>query len=267
MGLAAIVLMTGCSQKPKEFVYLGQLYSTFGHAQQEKIKGKVKELKQTHFWAAEENGKVVKGKPITVADRKTTPLGYNFSEEYNPSGIVTRNTIFDENGKVLQDIMVATDGKMIIRSLYKTNDTVQAYGKYKYEGERPVFLTGYEAETDTVSASISYEYDQKGNLIKVQLINHKNEPQGYTLFGHDEKGNLTGFKGYNKAGEPATQYDFTYNEKGDRISQHQQDFAIKRVIDYTFTYEYDRNGNYTAIIFHKDGKPFIYRSREITYYD
>jgi len=265
--VAAAVLVSGCSKKTKDFVYLGQLYGTFGHAAQEKIKGNVKELKQNHFWASEENGKIVKGKPVTTEDRKTTPLGNDMTEEYSPSGIVLRSTSFDENGKILQDVKVEAEGKMVIKSSYIYNDTVIGYGKYKYEGEKPALLTGYEAKTDSVMMSMAYEYDQNGNITKTQAFNNKNEPGGYTLWSRDEKGNLLGFKSFNKDGKPTSQYDYTYDDKGNRIGHHQQDFAIGRVIDYTFKYEYDKMGNYTAIIFCKDGKPFIYRTREIKYYD
>lgn len=267
IGIAVALLASGCTKKPKDFVYLGQLSGTFGHAAQEKIKGKVKEFKQTHFWAQEVNGKIEKGKVITIEDRKTTPLGNDMTEEYNPAGIVVKSTSFDENGKVLQDIKVEVEGKMIIKSTYIYNDTVMGYGKYKYVGEKPILLTGYNAKTDTAMMSIAYEYDQNGNMTKTQTFNYKNQPGVYTLWSHDEKGNLLGFKSFNKDGKPTSQYDYIYDDKGNRTGHHQQDFAIKRVIDYTFKYEYDKMGNYTAIIFQKDGKPLIYRAREIKYYD
>jgi hypothetical protein len=111
------------------------LYNTWGHAGQEKIKGKVKEFKQTSFWAAEENGKVVKGKVITTEDSKSLAnMGRDITEEYNESGIVLRSTAFNENGKVLQDVKTTAEGKILLGSGYYTNDTLRANVKYKYEG-------------------------------------------------------------------------------------------------------------------------------------
>ncbi len=267
IGIAVAVLITGCAKEPKEYVYLGQVYGTFGHAAQEKIKGKVKELKQTHFWASEENGKVVKGKPITLADRKTTPLGNDMFEEYNPSGTVVRSIIYDENGKVMQEVRVETDGKLMTKTSHFVNDTLSWIGKYKYEGENPVLLTGYVAKGDTVGGIMEYEYDQNGFITKTRLLNYKSEPLSHTLWSRDEKGNLAGTKSFDSKGTQVTQYDYTYDDKGHRIGHHQQDFRLNRITDYTFKYEFDKMGNYTAIIFYKDGKPFIYRQREIKYYD
>jgi uncharacterized protein YjhX (UPF0386 family) len=268
MTIAAGVLVAGCKQEPKEYVYLGQLYNTWGHAGQEKIKGKVKEFKQTNFWAAEENGKVVKGKILTIEDRKSLAnMGGDFTEEYNESGTVLRSTSFNENGKVLQDVKTTAEGKILLGSEYYMNDTLMANVKYKYEGNNLIEGIAYNPLNDTVFMTIKYEYDPNGYIIKTQSFNYKGEPQGYTILTRNENGQVVKVHAYTKDGKLNSQTDYTYNDKSERIAQHQQIFTTKVVIDYTFTYEYDKMGNYTAIIFQKDGKPLVYRAREIKYYD
>ncbi len=267
IGIAVAVLASGCTQKTKDFVYLGQVYNTFGHPGQEKIKGKVKEFKQMNFWAAEENGKIVLGKAVTTEDRKTTQLARDIMEEYNESGTLLRSTSYDENGKVLQDVKTNAEGKILQGSGYYMNDTLRANVEYKYEGNNLIEAIAYNPLNDTVFMSIKYEYDPNGYVIKLQTFSYKGEPEGYSIRTRNENGQEVQVQGFNKDGKLTSQFDYTYNDKGERITQHQQNFTTEVIIDYTFTYEYDKMGNYTAIIFYKDGEPFIYRAREYKYYD
>jgi hypothetical protein len=243
---------------------------TPGFAAQEKIKGKVKEFKETYFWAQEVNGRIEKGKRITQEDLKTNSLDnecLSMTEEFSSSGIVLRSTLFNENGENFQDYVVESEGKLITKFLYKILDTVRVYGKYKYEGEKPVLTIAYNAKTDAVMMSFKYEYDQNGNITKTQTLNFRNEPASYTLWNRDVKGNLVKVQNFTADGKLTSQFDYTYNNKYERITQHQQNIKTGVIIDYTFTYEYDKMGNYTAIIYHKEGKPFIYCAREIKYYN
>ena len=262
----AIVFAEGCKQEKKEFVFLGQLSGTFGNGTQEKLKGRVKEFKQTHFWAEEKDGKVVKGRVITTVDRKTTPLGRDYAEQYNESGTVTRSTTYDENGRVLQDIKVKTNGKIIRESENYINDTLRNVVVYRYDGDRIAEADSRNPDTDTLLSAIKYGYDIKGNIIKVQNYNFKNEPQGYSLYERDENGYPLKADAYNKAGKLTSIHAYTYNKKGERNGHHEENYISGEITDYTFMYEYDKMGNYTAIIFVKNGKPFIYRARELTYY-
>jgi hypothetical protein len=241
---------------------------TYRYNAQEKIKGHVKEFKESYFWAQEVNGKIGKGERITKKDGETTSLdNHIMTEEFSSSGIVLRSTLFNDNGENFQDYVVEADGKLINKFLYKVYDTVTVYGKYEYEGEKPVLLTAYNAKTDSVMMSLKYEYDQKGNIIKTQTFLNKNEPTSYTLFNRDVKDNLVKVQRFNKDGKLTMQFEYTYNKKGERITHHHQNFITGVVTDYTLTYEYDKMGNYSTIIYHKDGKPFIYCAREIKYYD
>jgi len=268
MGIAAALLVAGCKKEPKEYACLGQLYNTWGQASQEKIKGKVKEFKQTNFWAIEENGKVVRGNALTTEDRKSLAnMGGSFTEEYNESGTVLRSTSYDENGKIIQDVKTNPEGKILLGSAYYLNDTLQANVKYKYEGNNLIEAIAYNPLNDTVFMSIKYEYDPNGYIKKIQTFNYKGGPQGYSIRNRNEDGQEVQIQGYTKDGKLISQTDYTYNEKGERITHHQQNFTTGVVIDYTFTYEYDKMGNYSVIIFQKDGKPLVYRVREYKYYD
>jgi hypothetical protein len=262
----AAIFASSCSNGKKEYVVLGQLNGTFGHGTQEKMKGRVKEIKQTHFWAEEKDGKVVKGRVITTEDRKATPLGRDYTEQYNTLGIVTRSTTYDENGKVLLDIKAISDVRTLKESDYYINDTLKNKVTYRYEGEKIVEASLKNPVNDTLLSAIKYEYDQKGQIIKIQNYNFRMEPQGYSLYVRDENGSPLKADAYNKAGKMTSLHAYTYDKKGDRNGHHEENFMNGEITNYTFMYEYDQMGNYTAIIFVKEGKPFIYRAREITYY-
>jgi hypothetical protein len=264
----ATLLAFACTQKPKEFVYLGQLYYSWNMGQQEKICGKVKELKQTHYWAEESDGKIIKGKGITTEDRKTTVVGNDFTQTFNEAGAALSFRSADENGKAITDIRATAEGKFIRKAEYFTADTLTGIGIHNYEGDILVRVDGYMPGNDTIQLNIKYESDATGHYKKIQYYNKKNEPRGYTIFERNENGQVVKFQSYNADGSMNNQTEYTYNEKGDRISQHEQIFGTNaRVTDYTFQHEFDKMGNCTAIIFLKEGKPFIYRAREITYYE
>lgn len=264
----ATLLAFACTQKPKEFVYLGQLYYSWNMGQQEKIYGKVKELKQTHYWAEESDGKIIKGKGITTEDRKTTVVGNDFTQTFNEAGAALSFRSADENGKAITDIRATAEGKFIRKAEYFTADTLTGIGIHNYEGDILVRVDGYMPGNDTIQLNIKYESDATGHYKKIQYYNKKNEPRGYTIFERNENGQVVKFQSYNADGSMNNQTEYTYNEKGDRISQHEQIFGTNaRVTDYTFQHEFDKMGNCTAIIFLKEGKPFIYRAREITYYE
>ena len=215
-----VVLACGCTNKSKDFVYLGQMMKgTSGFSAQEKIKGHVKEFKESFFWVRETDGKIEKGKLITKKDEESTLLvNHSMTEEFNSSGIVLRSTLFNDNGENFQDYIVEAEGKIISKFLYKVYDTVRVYGKYEYEGEKPVLLTAYNAKTDSVMMSLKYEYDQNGNIIKTQTILNRNEPTSYTLFDRDLKDNLVKIQRFNKDGKLTMQFDYTYNKNGERIT-------------------------------------------------
>jgi hypothetical protein len=262
------IIAFACTQKPKEFVYLGQMYNSWSMGQQEKIYGKVKELKQTHYWAEVSEGKVTKGKPITIEDRKTTVLGNDFTQTFNEEGAALSFRSVDENGKAITDIRATAEGKLVKRSEYFYLDTLRGIGIHHYEGDILVRIDGYMAGNDTIQMNVKYESDADGHFKKIQYYNKKDEPQGYTVFERNENGQVVKFQSFNAAGDMTNQTEYGYNDKGDRISQHEQIFGTNaRVTDYTYQHEFDKNGNYTAIIVLKDGKPLWIRAREITYYE
>ena len=165
------------------------------------------------------------------------------------------------------DIKVEAEGKIIKKSEYYTSDTLTANVKYKYEGGNIVEVIAYNPLNDTIYMSVRYTYDPDDRIIKMETFDYKGNLQSYSLRTRNERGLQLKIENYSKEGKLTSQYDNKYNDKNERIEAHQQVFTSGVVSNFTFKYEYDKMGNYTAIIFLKDNKPFVYREREIKYFD
>jgi len=263
----AMVISTYGFQNADNYVLVGQLYLTNSHASNERIKGPVQELKQNNFWAKEENGKIVRGNIITPEDRKTTPFGYGFLEQYNPSGTIKRCESFNEKNEVTDYCIVEAEGKKIFKAEYFYRDTVRFYTQNTYSGNNLIRAKLFNNQNDTLLMSVEYEYDKNDNCTKFQRFNYKNTPGTYSEYSYTNKGVLEHSKNYSADGKMTALWDYTINDKGELIAQHQENFVNGVIIDYTFKYEYDKKGNWIKMVFYKDNKPFILREREIKYYD
>jgi hypothetical protein len=263
---ALAILFPGCTTKPKEFVYMGQMYNAYGFNSQEKLYGKIKEVIQTNSWAEEVNGRITRGKPYSMADRKAVAMYRDFKEEYNESGAVLRSISYNDSGKVYLDIKSVANGKMLERSDYYMNDSIWGIAKYIYNGDRLVEIDGYAVKNDTVMVKIKSEYDQKGYIIKVEYFNKKGNLTSYMTCERNPDGQAAKIQGFTKEDKLNSLVVNTYNEKGERIKGHEEYLSTGRIVDRTYKYEYDKMGNWTSMIMYMDNKPWVIRAREIRYY-
>jgi hypothetical protein len=245
---------------------MGQLYNAFGFNTQEKLNGKVKEVIQTNWWADEVNGKVVKGKPYTMADRGKVPMNRDFKEEYNESGVTARCISYNDSGKVYMDIKVVSNGRKLERADYYMRDTIRGMAKYTYVGDLPFEIDGYAPGNDTIMMRIKFAYDQEGYIYKVRYYDKKGDQPSYTTYERTPDGQLAKIQSFNADDKLNFIVEYTYNDKGERIKGHEEYFTTPRVVDRTYKYEYDRKGNWTAMIMIQNNKPWVIRTREIKYY-
>lgn len=266
MVVALFVPNPGDSQSTDDFVLLGQLYGTQTFGFFEKLRGKVMEIRQTNYFTREENGKIVKVRILTTEDRKTTPSGRDYFEEFNSSGTILKEGVLDETGRLLEYWDVDADSGKILSAAYYVNDILRANIRTKYNGnnleEIIYLLPGTEVEMKRVLIG----YDLNGNRIKYQHF-IRNQPGTQNEYIYNDKGLLEAFNVYSGTGQLIEIYRYTYNDKGFKLTQHQETYNNGDIRDYRFEYEYDDKGNYVKIIFIKDNKPAIYRERQIKYFD
>jgi hypothetical protein len=255
------------AQQTENSVLVGQLYGTQPSSFFDKLKGCVKEMKQSNYLAGEENGKAVKIRVLTTEDRKTAPSGRDYFEEYDQYGIILKEGVLDEKGNLLEYWDVDTDSGKILQAFYYVNDILRNDIKVKYEGNNLAETNYYQPGTNILVKGIKYEYDESGNRTKFKFINSANMVISYNIYDYNMQGLVESLKAYNRAGVMTAIYTYTYNSKGHRITQHQETFADGDKRDYRFEYEFDKTGNYIKMVYYKDNKPLIYRERQIKYYE
>ena len=254
------------AQKTANSVLVGQLYGTQPSSFFDKLKGRVKELKQTNYLAGEKHGKPVKVRILTTEDRITAPSGKDYFEEYDQFGTILKCGVLDENGKLLEYWDVDADSGKILQAFYYVNDILRYDIKVKYQGNNLVETNYYQPGTNILMKGIKYNYDEFGNRTKFQFINSANMVISYNVYTYNTQGLVESMKAYNRAGFMTAIYSYTYNSKGHRITQHQETLADGDKRDYVFKYKFDKMGNYTRVVYYKDNKPLIYRERQIKYY-
>jgi hypothetical protein len=267
MVFAAFISNAISSQQTNDYVFLGQLYGTTTFGFFEKLKGKVMEIRQTNYFTREENGKIVKVRILTTEDRKTSPSGRDYFEEFNSSGTIIKEGVLDENGQILEYWDVDADSGKILSAAYYTNDILRANIRTKYNGNYLEEITYLIPGTEVQMRRVRIKYDQDGNRTEYQFFNNRNQPGSRNEYIYNEKGLPEAFNVYSATGQLIEIYRYTYNDKGFKLTQHQETYLNGDIRDYRFEYEYDDKGNYVKVIFMRDNKPAIYRERQIKYFE
>jgi hypothetical protein len=265
-----VILISGAadSQQKNDYVLLGQLYGTGQFGFPEKIEGKVKEFRQLNFFPGEENGKVVKERVLTTADRVTAPSGRDYFEEFDSYGTLIKSGTLDETGKLIEYWDVDSDSGKIKGAFYFTNDILTNEIKIKYNGDNLSEITYLNPNSHNLVRRVSIEYDANGNRTRYHYYNSRGQLTLNTEFIYNEKNLLEDVRSYSIiTGKMTIMFKYGYNKKGEKITQHQENFTDGDIRDYRFEYKYDKKGNYVKMIFIKDDKPTIYRERQITYFD
>jgi hypothetical protein len=258
MIITIAVMDYGCRESG-DYVITGQLYLSGRHTFPDKLKGRVQQLTQNNFDAKEENGKLVKGK-----------FTAGIVEQYNESGIMSGAVSIDSVGNTRSNdwsIKAEIQGGKLIKEMYYQKDTLRAYCNNTYDGNNLTEMKFYNPENDTLIRSVVYSYDKQGNRIKFQLFNSKNEPGNYQEFVFNTSGFLEHNIFHNADGKITLRHDHVVNSKGVRIASQENNPVSGLIIDYIFTYEYDKRGNWTRIVFIRDNKPVMVRERQLKYYD
>jgi len=225
------------------------------------------EIRQTNYFAMEENGKIVKVRILTTEDRKTTPSGRDYFEEFNSSGTILKEGVLDENGRLLEYWDVDADSGKIISAAHYINDILRANIKTKYNGKNLEEIIYYLPGTELQLRRVLIEYDKNGNRTKYQFFNNRNQLLSINEYIYNDNGYLEVFNVYSSTGSQTAVYRYTYDANGTKLTQHQETYQNGDIRDYRFEYEYDDKGNYVKVIYIKDNKPVIYRERQIKYFD
>jgi hypothetical protein len=267
-----IVLMligSGCTQKKpaeKTILGMGTDYVYFP----ETLNGKIKELRETNYWAAEKDGKITRGNPITWKELDSIGSTRNLVAYFDINGVVTRYDLVDENNVVRNSNIGTFENGKGIRWESKQNDSTLLYMIPEYD-TKGSFVGGktYRPIADTVINSFAISYDENGNYTRIENFNYKGMKGSYqVLIYHNEPMKVIETQFYSKDDTLRQTFRTTFSEKGflqlqEVIIEKPKSTETWKVQDLSF----DDHGNWLQALNDVDeGKFRLVAERTYVYY-
>lgn len=260
---AAIVV--GCNQKKHEGSAILGIGTPYFFVP-EFMKGKVKKVTETLYWAKDENGQVSKGNAITWKELDSIRFSHNFSAYIDESGIISKLEILYENGSVHDYWQASIENGKWVRVDNFFKDSLTHYGKYFYDDKGClVEVQGFRPGVDTLLAKWVITNNSQCQYIKIEYFNSKNKFTGRNEFARNELGRVIGPKYFNKKDSLTHSETITYNDHN--LYDSQESFSKgKSNGKWSLTYTYEKEGNWETAILSKEGKPVLFVERSYIYY-
>jgi hypothetical protein len=266
--ILAAIIACGCSQKKsneKTILGLGTDYMYFP----ETLNGKIRELKEINYWAVEKDGKITKGDPATWKDLDSIVSTKNYIAYFDSTGALTRYDLIDENNVIRYSTIGITENGKIVKWESKIKDSTYQYMTPEYDSHG--YFTGgklYRPIVDTLIRRVLLTYDEKGNYIRIEFFNSKDQKGSYQVFTSNELGKIIETKFYSKDDTLRQTFKNSYNAKGSLITQIVE---VEKPASTTRwdvqDLEFDEQGNLSLIYSNIDnGKFKLVAERKYIYY-
>jgi hypothetical protein len=270
------------------------------------LQGAVASLKETKYSIRMQNGKAVKDTVAEPAKSyRYNAAGFITEEIYyelNDSISEKWTFSFDAANKQLDGNRYLADGYLIwnYTCAYDAAGNCTEVSKYEEGFLVEVSAFTYDSKGNCIAITSESEgtwndsmrYDERNNVIENLTINPEGETVMHKKMAYDSNNNLTEAADYDQAGEVSFKQTFGYdknNRETESTYRTAQGAVMERVsrsydnrgnvisyISYkdngdakwtmTYTYEYDKNRNWTKKTDFADGKPVYITERKITYY-
>jgi len=217
------------------------------------LKGKVKVLSESLYSA--EGGKKLSSKNVFKFDAKgnRTELA-----NYSPDGKLVSNlkSAYDANGNIVSEEMIMGNGTVEVTSTIKTDAKGNRIEQHDVRPTQTTNLFNYK---------YFYRYNEKGQEI---------EKTGYLENGtfflkhvstYDANGNRTEWARLGPDNSVLGKIVSKYDDKNNLIQQTEYKGTSELKSDFTFTYEFDRKGNWTRQNKLVAGKMVEIKERQISY--
>jgi hypothetical protein len=232
------------------------------------LKGKVNEVKELNYWAADKDGKITKGELMTKKDLDSIGSTQNLVAYFDNKGTLMRYELLDRENVIQNRLGTIENGKCIRWDLKLKDSTflyiVPQYDKLGYIIEG----SSYRPIVDTLVNKVVLTYDSKGNYTKIEYFNYKNQKTGYHVCSLDKDGNYIEAKYFNKNDSLAYTLTTTYDKNGSIIKQKTFDEKTKSsgIWDYK-DLKLDVHGNWVESYANIDnGKYKVFIERSYIYY-
>lgn len=220
------------------------------------LKGKVKSLTETTFFAVDKFGEIQKGnimfKSIYLFNEKgnkTESIVYFMGKI--PTKMIYKN---DYNGNTIESNTYEADGSFSGKSIYKYDITGNI-----------IMVNLYESDGSLKNKWI-YKYDDKGNEIEGDFYKSDGSLDKKTIYKYDGKGNEIERAFYKSDGSLSSKSLQKYDYKGFEIERgwYKSDGSFDE--KYTYNYTFDVTDNWIKKIELKNTFPQSITEREIEYY-
>jgi hypothetical protein len=264
--LVVMLVFSGCSQKNTKTTVLqwGTDYSNTP----EFLKGNIKEVTQNTFWAVEKDGKIEKGALLTMKNNRDSGVLSGFHAIFDNSGKLISCDYFGDNQKINWSIANDFKDGKVAKENWIRNDTVFAKSFFSFDDKGFIdSIRMMNALADTLNALLVLTNDERGNFTRMDNFNSKGHLSNYGLFTIDEAGRVTKAAWYLPKNDTIQgQQFYAYNDHGFCDSFKAFDKTNKLVIAVTGALTYDDKGNWTRVVWSKNGKPWVMDERSYIYY-
>ena len=266
--ILAVILPWGCTQKKpveKTILGMGTDYMYFP----ETLNGKIKELRETNYWANEKDGKITKGNPATWKDLDSVGSTQNLVAYFDITGTLTKYDLVDENNVIRNSRILTIENGKYVRWEFKLKDSTFQYVIPEY-GSQGYFTGGkvYRPIVDTLISRFVITYDEKGNYTRLEYFNFKNQKGSYQVFRLNEPGKVIETKFFTKDDTLVQTFVNTFSDKGFLTTQKVYIEKPKSTTSWDVQdLEFDDHGNVLLIFSSIDeGKFKLVAERTYLYY-
>jgi len=263
-----IILVWGCTQKKpveKTILGMGTDYMYFP----EVLNGKIKELREINYWAAEKDGKITKGNPATWKDLDSAGSTRNLVAYFDNTGSLTKYDLLDENNVIRNSTIGTIENGKYVRWEFKLKDSTYQYMIPEYDSQG-YFGGGkvYRPIVDTLISRFIITNDEKGNYTRIEYFNFKNQKGSYQVFALNELGKVIETKFFTRDDTLRQTFVNTYSDKGLLTTQKVYIEKPKSTISWDVQdLEFDDHGNVLLIFSNIDeGKFKLVAERTYVYY-
>jgi len=252
------------------------------------LKGNVKSVHQTWYWAKDNSGVVAKGKKICKDDMVESKILLNDKgnktedSRFNADGNLTLKLVYDYDDKGLCSVedRYNSDGMMARhrKFAYKYDDAGKVieedflgvqitYGKttYTYDSKGNVIEKSWFNSDGTVGMKETSKYDDNGNMIETTNYVRDGKPEWRITYKMDASGKLAEETWYKNGTKFFITYTYSYDEQGRKTEMHYLNEKRKSYMKWTFKRVYDSHGNWTQEIQYRNDKPNTISERVIEY--
>lgn len=258
-----LFVSTGYGQEKNNSIKLG-LFSSHPF-DFEYVNGKVKEIHYQTFHITNEDGKIVKGKPITIDESQYVELRQPWSYYYNEHGQLVKSALrIDERDPWISVVNYNND--RIEKIYWLRNDTLYGYQVYVYLDNGDMARQWIRIQDNQPQGKTIYNLDKNGNVLKSISSNEDGEVTYTWEYTRDDDGKIKSYKGFDAEGKLKHYFiDYQYNEKGLFKTNLMKILNYEEVDQQAgeIEYKYDEHGNWIKRI----SPGWIMIERTIEYYN